>query len=66
MAFFTQEERGSRFMLNALLSWYRCPDYGACIEVQLRALYRQMQEDFYDRALSIVNHRAGGGGGAQK
>ena len=50
-------------MLNALLSWYQCPDYGARIEVQLRALYQQMQEDFYDRALSFVNHRAGGGGG---
>ena len=53
-------------MLNALLSWYRCLDYDARVEVQLLALYRQMREDFYDRALGILAHRAGsGGGGAQ-
>ena len=41
-------------------------DHQAREEVKLRALYRQMQEDYYDTALRILAHRAGQGGGLQQ
>ena len=46
-------------MMNALLSWHRCVDYDARVEVQLMALYRQMREDFYSRALGVIGMAVG-------
>ena len=38
----------------------------ARVEIQLRALYRQMQDNYYDTALRILEHRAAQGGGPQQ
>ncbi len=62
----TQEEKGSRFVKSALFAFSRPMDHDAREELLVRALYRQMQDDYFDTALRIVEHRAAQGGGPKQ
>ena len=65
MVFCFQAEKGSRFLKNALFAF--CSpvpvDASAREELLVRALYKVMQEEYFDTAYRIVEDRAAKGDG---